>query len=189
MQARSWRSWRPVLSAAREWTGTWCRWTGSSASGGARSRWPSPAWRPIAWSSSRASSRPPGPSPPWTRGRTCFRPRPTGRRWSRASCSSPTASPPLPILIIAFDDGALSLIQIKQEQKGYEGAAMRHEGPDLAALARSFGLTAFAAADERALRSALVSALATPGPTLIDARIDPSGYRRMLEIVRGVPSG
>ena len=95
----------------------------------------------------------------------------------------------LPILIIAFDDGALSLIQIKQEQRGYEGAAMRHEGPDLAALARSFGLTAFAAADERALRSALVSALATPGPTLIDARIDPSGYRRMLEIVRGVPSG
>ena len=95
----------------------------------------------------------------------------------------------LPILIIAFNDGALSLIQIKQEQKGYEGAAMRHEGPDLAALARSFGLTAFVAADEHGLRSALVSALATPGPTLIDARIDPSGYRRMLEIVRGVPSG
>jgi len=93
----------------------------------------------------------------------------------------------LPILIIAFDDGALSLIRIKQEQKGYEGAAMRHEGPDLVALARAFGLTAFVATDEHGLRSALFSALATPGPTVIDARIDASGYRRMLEIVRGVP--
>jgi len=93
----------------------------------------------------------------------------------------------LPILIIAFDDGALSLIQIKQEQKGYEGAAMRREGPDLAALARAFGLTAFVATDEHGLRSALFSALATSGPTVIDARIDASGYRRMLEIVRGVP--
>ena len=25
------------------------------------------------------------------------------------------------------------------------------------------------------------------GPALIDARVDPSGYRRMLEIVRGAP--
>ena len=60
---------------------------------------------------------------------------------------------------------------------------------DLAAIARSFGLTAFVAADERGLQSALVAALAAPGPTLIDARIDPSGYRRTLEIVRGAPAG
>jgi acetolactate synthase I/II/III large subunit len=93
----------------------------------------------------------------------------------------------LPILVIVFDDGALSLIQIKQEQKGYEGASMRYQGPDLAALARSFGLEAFVAADEGAFRSALGSALAASGPTLIDARIDASGYRRTLEIVRGAP--
>ncbi len=95
----------------------------------------------------------------------------------------------LPILIIVFDDGALSLIQIKQEEKGYEGASMRYEGPDLAELARAFGLRAFVAADEAAFRSALFSALAAPGPTLIDARIDASGYRRTLEIVRGALAG
>ncbi len=94
----------------------------------------------------------------------------------------------LGIVVIVFDDGALSLIRIKQEQKGYEGPSMRYQGPDLAALARSFGLEAFVAADEHALRSALLSALAAPGPTLIDARIDASGYRRTLEIVRGAPA-
>ena len=87
-----------------------------------------------------------------------------------------------------FNDGALSLIQVKQEQKGYVDTAMRHEGPDLTALARAFGLVAFTASDEVGLQRALISALGVPGPTLIDARIDASGYRRMLEIVRGAPA-
>jgi len=34
---------------------------------------------------------------------------------------------------------------------------------------------------------ALIGAQTAPGPALIDARIDASGYRRMLEIVRGAP--
>jgi len=53
-----------------------------------------------------------------------------------------------------------------------------------ATLAR---IEAFAAEDERGFQSALVSALAGSRPTLIDARIDASGYRRTLEIVRGAP--
>ena len=91
----------------------------------------------------------------------------------------------LPLVVIVFDDGALSLIQIKQEQKGYGGAPLRYDGPDLAGLARAFGIRAFTAADEAAFRSSLIAALAEPGPSLIAARIDPSGYRRTLEIVRG----
>ncbi len=91
----------------------------------------------------------------------------------------------LPLVVVAFDDGALSLIQIKQEQKGYDGAPLRYDGPDLAALARAFGVRAFAAADEAAFRSAFIAALAAPGPSLIAAKIDASGYRRTLEIVRG----
>ena len=92
----------------------------------------------------------------------------------------------LAIVIVVFNDGALSLIQVKQEQKGYAGVSMRYEGPDLAALARSFGVAAFVASDETTFARALSSALAASGPTLIDARIDASGYRRTLEIVRGV---
>jgi len=91
----------------------------------------------------------------------------------------------LPITIVVFNDGALSLIQIKQEQKGYQGVPMRYEGPDLAALAQAEGLGVFTASDEAGVRRALFSALAQDGPTLIDARIDASGYRRTLEIIRG----
>ena len=93
----------------------------------------------------------------------------------------------LPLLIVVFNDEALSLIGIKQEQKGFEGVSMRYRGPDLVALARAFGLRAFTATDEPTLERALIGAQTAPGPALIDARIDPSGYRRMLEIVRGAP--
>ena len=93
----------------------------------------------------------------------------------------------LPIVIVVFDDAALSLIEVKQAQKGFEGVSMRYAGPELVALARAFGIRALAATDEATLGRALVAAQTAPGPTLIDARIDPSGYRRMLEIVRGAP--
>jgi acetolactate synthase-1/2/3 large subunit len=93
----------------------------------------------------------------------------------------------LPITVIVFNDAALSLIEVKQEQKGYAGASMRYAGPDLAALARSFGVAARVVTDEAGFRGALVAAQGEAGPTLIDARIDPSGYRAMLEIVRGKP--
>jgi len=93
----------------------------------------------------------------------------------------------LPIVIVVFNDAALSLIEVKQAQKGFAGVSMRYAGPDLLALGRAFGLRALAATDEATLSRALIAAQTAPGPTLIDARIDPSGYRRMLEIVRGAP--
>ena len=43
----------------------------------------------------------------------------------------------LPLLIVVFNDEALSLIEVKQEQKGFEGVSMRYAGPDLRALARN----------------------------------------------------
>ncbi len=93
----------------------------------------------------------------------------------------------LPIMIVVFNDAALSLIEVKQEQKGFEGVSMRYTGPDLVALGRAFGIRALAATSEATLHGALIAAQTAPGPTLIDARIDPSGYRKMLEIVRGAP--
>ena len=93
----------------------------------------------------------------------------------------------LPIVIVVFDDSAPSLIQVKREQKGHQGGSLSYGGTDLAALARSFGIEAFAAEDEPGFQSALFSALAASRPALIDARIDASGYRRTLETVRGAP--
>jgi thiamine pyrophosphate-dependent acetolactate synthase large subunit-like protein len=76
---------------------------------------------------------------------------------------------------------------VKQEQKGFEGVSMRYAGPELLTLGRAFGIRALAATDEATLHGVLIAAQTAPGPTLIDVRIDPSGYRRMLEIVRGAP--
>jgi len=95
----------------------------------------------------------------------------------------------LPIAIVVFDDGALSLIAVKQEQRGFAEGSMRYAGPDLVALGRAFGLPAIAASTEAELRVALARAQSGPGPLLIDARIDASGYRRTLEIVRGAAGG
>jgi acetolactate synthase-1/2/3 large subunit len=78
----------------------------------------------------------------------------------------------LPIIVVVFDDRAPPSV----------------EGPDLLALARAFGLRALAATDEPTLRHALLAAQTAPGPTLIDARVDPSGYARLLEIVGGAPT-
>lgn len=77
----------------------------------------------------------------------------------------------LPIVIVVLDDGARSLDRMEPAPGGDEGPSMRHEGPDLAALARAFGVAAFVAADERTFTAAWVSALRIAGPTLIDARI------------------
>jgi len=91
----------------------------------------------------------------------------------------------LPIVIVVFDDQALSLIDVKQVQRGLAGTSMKYAGPDLAALARAFGIRAWVAEDEEAFRNALVAAQASAAPALIAARIDASGYLKTLEIVRG----
>ena len=93
----------------------------------------------------------------------------------------------LPIIVVVFNDHRLSLIQIKQEQKGYGNADMSYIGPDFTALAQSFGWASFTVATEVELQEALNAALAATQPTLIDARIDSSGYRHMLEKIRGTP--
>src|SRR5262249_40335976 len=92
----------------------------------------------------------------------------------------------LPIVVVVFDDGALSLIKIKQDQRGTGDLPLAYAGPDLAALGRSFGLTTLVADTEETLGRAVVTALSGSGPVLIDARVDPSGYRTMLERIRGV---
>ena len=92
----------------------------------------------------------------------------------------------LPIVVIAFDDRALSLIAVKQAQRGYPELGMRHSGPDLERLAQAFGIPAWTAASESELSRALAAAQRVDGgPALIAARIDASGYGRTLEIVRG----
>ena len=95
----------------------------------------------------------------------------------------------LPLVAIVFVDASLGLSRIQQEQKRYApvGASL---GPiDIPKLAESLGALGTQVEDEEGLRSALKDAVATTQPAIIAVRVRPTGYRRMLEILRGKAGG
>jgi acetolactate synthase-1/2/3 large subunit len=90
------------------------------------------------------------------------------------------------VVVVLFDDATLSLIAAKQCPHDHGGhAAVGYRAIDFAAVARGCGLRAVAVADVTALEAALRDAVAHDGPTLIDARVDPSSYPALLDAVRG----
>ncbi len=92
----------------------------------------------------------------------------------------------LGVLVVVFNDSALSLIEIKQAPEGHGGdGAVRYRDTDFAAMARSVGIPSCRVENERSLRHALADAFGRPGASLIDATIDPSGYGDVLAAIRG----
>lgn len=94
----------------------------------------------------------------------------------------------LPIVVVVFNDSALSLIEIKQNGIGHGGqGAVRYGVTDFAQIAEGFGIKAVRVQHVAELRAALSEALAESRPFLIDATVDPSGYRAVLAAIRGGP--
>ena len=91
----------------------------------------------------------------------------------------------LNIIVIVFADEALSLIEIKQTQRGLARAGVALGRVDWKTLAEGFGVAGFTASNEAELDVALDQAMAADGPRLIEARIDASNYGRTLRAVRG----
>jgi acetolactate synthase I/II/III large subunit len=91
----------------------------------------------------------------------------------------------LRVTVIVFNDASLSLIEIKQQRRGYQPAGVGLGPMNWPALAESFGATGFAASTAAELTRALDAAAAIDGPSLIDVRIDRSNYGKTLEAVRG----
>jgi acetolactate synthase-1/2/3 large subunit len=92
----------------------------------------------------------------------------------------------LDVLVVVFNDSALSLIAIKQRPEGHGGSgAVRYRPTDYAAIARGCGLAAETVRDAATLRRAARSACARRGPTLLDVTVDPSGYGAVLDAIRG----
>jgi acetolactate synthase-1/2/3 large subunit len=82
--------------------------------------------------------------------------------------------------VVVFDDATLSLIAIKQGPGQGGDEAVRYAASDFAAVARGLGLDAVTVDDE----AALDAALQRRGPSLVAARIDPSGYGAILAAIR-----
>jgi acetolactate synthase I/II/III large subunit len=92
----------------------------------------------------------------------------------------------LPVVVIVFNDAALSLIKIKQLPEGQGGGeATGYTRTSFAAVATAMGAAAACAASQAQLATALTEALEREGPTLIDARVDPAGYPAILDLTRG----
>jgi len=89
------------------------------------------------------------------------------------------------LVTIVFNDGALSLIDIKQQQRQLPPAGVRWARSDFAKVAEGFGVRGFSARDPAEYRAALQAAFAVDGPALIDVHVEPGGYPAQLQAMRG----
>ena len=89
------------------------------------------------------------------------------------------------IVVIVFNDGALSLIDIKQQQRKLPSRGVRWARPDFAMAMRAMGGRGYSARSLSAYRRALAQAFAGDVPALIDVQVDPSGYQAQLAAMRG----
>ena len=90
-----------------------------------------------------------------------------------------------PIIIAAFNDATLSLIDLKQAARGLSSRGCRTMPVDLAGAARGFGLEAKRIERAAELRPAFAQAFASTGPYLLDVQVDPRGYGALLAALRG----
>jgi len=92
----------------------------------------------------------------------------------------------LRVIVIVFNDAALSLIKLKQKPAGHGGdEAVSYHPVSFAAAATAMGAAAAAVTTEQGLATALAAALRRPGPTVIDASVDPAGYLAVMDLSRG----
>jgi len=89
------------------------------------------------------------------------------------------------LCVIVFNDAALSLIALKQRDRGMTDCGVTWPQTDFATMAHGFGMRAFTARTDVEYEQALLQALAAPGPCLIDVHVDPSGYREQAKRLRG----
>jgi len=92
----------------------------------------------------------------------------------------------LRIAVVVFNDGALSLIKIKQRPAGQGGAEAVDFGPvSYARAAQAMGAAAEAVSTETELAAALSAASGRDGPTVIDVQVDPAAYSAIMDLSRG----
>lgn len=86
----------------------------------------------------------------------------------------------LPVVFVVLTDRNLQLIKIKQERKGYPqyGTALYTNAYQPAP--HYFGVPVIAANDPEAFRAALMTALATAGPVIVEALVDPNEYDALI---------
>ncbi len=91
----------------------------------------------------------------------------------------------LPLVLVVFVDDSMSLSRVAQEQKKYAPLGVSLGAMDIPKVAEGLGAFGTMVESEEGLRAALSDALNTTKPAIVAARVNPHGYRRMVEILRG----
>ncbi len=91
----------------------------------------------------------------------------------------------LSIRVIVFDDGELSLIKIKQEQRGYKTNGISLGPINWLALGEAFGIAVYSADDEAEFEQVMAKIAGHKGPVMVAAKINPLSYRSTIRALRG----
>jgi acetolactate synthase-1/2/3 large subunit len=89
------------------------------------------------------------------------------------------------VCIIVFNDGCLSLIDLKRADRQLPDFGLSWKRPDFAVVASAFALPSWRVDDRAQLGPALQAAVAEKGPSLVDVHIDASGYPAQTLALRG----
>ncbi len=89
------------------------------------------------------------------------------------------------ICVIVFNDGCLSLIDIKREERQISDLGLSWNRPDFSLVAQGFGFQTWRPENIDQLHNACAEAASQSGPRLIDAQVDPSGYLNQMKSLRG----
>ncbi len=89
------------------------------------------------------------------------------------------------LVVVAFNDATLSLIDIKKDARDLPAGALGWPRADLAGAMRAMGGVGLRANTETELAAAMAEACAATGPVLIDVAVDPSGYPAQIKALRG----
>jgi acetolactate synthase-1/2/3 large subunit len=82
----------------------------------------------------------------------------------------------LHFITVVFNDSALSLIDVAQQNRGYPSCGVKYEMVDFAAVAAGLGAWSCRVGNLEGLRAAVDEALGLDQPVLIDAIVDPAEY-------------
>ena len=82
----------------------------------------------------------------------------------------------LPFVTVVYNDSALSLIDVAQQNRGYPTYGVKYGRVDFAAVAAGFGVWSRRVETMEALESAVREGLRVDGPVVIDALVDPAEY-------------
>jgi acetolactate synthase-1/2/3 large subunit len=89
------------------------------------------------------------------------------------------------IVVIVFNDGGLSLIDLKRGRRDLPDGSLTWRHADFAQAMQGMGGLGIAVRTVREYAAALDRALTADGPALIDVRVDPACYARQLRALRG----